>query len=168
MLVTFWWDFLDLLSSHSPSRCSSNERSRRILFDIYSNLCCYSVCSNLIVLVQLVKRHAAEILSSVILSTVFSLYSTAFIGRLVGLEPSLTISVLPRCITVALALSIVSFFEGTNLGFLHYLTYGLVRYRWLTRHVWFVIRFRCQSIPYSSCGCSDWPSWCKFRSDGAR
>lgn len=28
--------------------------------------------------------------------------------------PSLTISILPRCITVALALSIVSFFEGVN------------------------------------------------------
>ncbi|KAK6137247.1 hypothetical protein DH2020_028994 [Rehmannia glutinosa] len=63
---------------------------------------------------KLVKRHAAEIFTSVILSTVFSLYSTALIGRLIGLEPSLTISVLPRCITVALALSIVSFFEGAN------------------------------------------------------
>lgn len=61
---------------------------------------------------QLVKRHAAEIFTSVIISTLFSLYSTAFMGRLVGLEPSLTISVLPRCITVALALSIVSLFEG--------------------------------------------------------
>ncbi|KAL0312401.1 UNVERIFIED_CONTAM: Plastidal glycolate/glycerate translocator 1, chloroplastic [Sesamum radiatum] len=63
---------------------------------------------------KLVKRHAAEIFTSVILSTLFSLYSTALIGRLVGLEPSLTVSVLPRCITVALALSIVSFFEGAN------------------------------------------------------
>ncbi|KAL0329903.1 UNVERIFIED_CONTAM: Plastidal glycolate/glycerate translocator 1, chloroplastic [Sesamum radiatum] len=63
---------------------------------------------------KLVKRHAAEIFTSVILSTLFSLYSTALIGRLVGLEPSLTVSILPRCITVALALSIVSFFEGAN------------------------------------------------------
>ncbi|KAL2472183.1 Plastidal glycolate/glycerate translocator 1 [Abeliophyllum distichum] len=63
---------------------------------------------------KLVKRHAAEIFTSVILATVFSLYSTALIGRLIGLEPGLTISVLPRCITVALALSIVSFFEGAN------------------------------------------------------
>ncbi|KAL0796038.1 hypothetical protein Bca101_067415 [Brassica carinata] len=62
----------------------------------------------------LVKRHAAEIFTSVIVSTVFSLYSTALVGRLVGLEPSLTVSILPRCITVALALSIVSLFEGTN------------------------------------------------------
>ncbi|CAM8982984.1 unnamed protein product [Rhodiola kirilowii] len=64
--------------------------------------------------IKLVKRHAAEIFTSVVISTIFSLYSTAFAGRLVGLEPSLTISILPRCITVALALSIVSLFEGTN------------------------------------------------------
>ncbi|KAL0700283.1 hypothetical protein Bca4012_056405 [Brassica carinata] len=69
---------------------------------------------NLFGLPQLVKRHAAEIFTSVIVSTVFSLYSTALVGRLVGLEPSLTVSILPRCITVALALSIVSLFEGTN------------------------------------------------------
>ncbi|KAK9275720.1 hypothetical protein L1049_022988 [Liquidambar formosana] len=63
---------------------------------------------------KLVKRHAAEIFTSVIISTIFSLYSTALIGRLVGLEPALTVSILPRCITVALALSIVSLFEGAN------------------------------------------------------
>ncbi|KAL5798614.1 hypothetical protein ACOSQ2_003434 [Xanthoceras sorbifolium] len=63
---------------------------------------------------KLVKRHAAEIFTSVIVSTLFSLYSTALIGRLVGLEPTLTVSILPRCITVALALSIVSLFEGAN------------------------------------------------------
>ncbi|XP_061343063.1 plastidal glycolate/glycerate translocator 1, chloroplastic [Gastrolobium bilobum] len=63
---------------------------------------------------KLVKRHAAEIFTSVIVSTVFSLYSTALVGRLVALEPSLTVSILPRCITVALALSIVSFFEAAD------------------------------------------------------
>ncbi|RDY03997.1 Plastidal glycolate/glycerate translocator 1, chloroplastic, partial [Mucuna pruriens] len=63
---------------------------------------------------KLVKRHAAEIFTSVIISTVFSLYSTALVGRLVQLEPSLTVSILPRCITVALALSIVSLFDGAN------------------------------------------------------
>ncbi|KAH9687205.1 Plastidal glycolate/glycerate translocator 1 [Citrus sinensis] len=65
-------------------------------------------------ILELVKRHAAEIFTSVILSTLFSLYSTALAGRLVGLEPTLTVSILPRCITVALALSIVSLFEGAN------------------------------------------------------
>ncbi|KAK7367036.1 hypothetical protein VNO80_09042 [Phaseolus coccineus] len=63
---------------------------------------------------KLVKRHAAEIFTSVIISTIFSLYSTALVGHLVALEPSLTVSILPRCITVALALSIVSLFEGAN------------------------------------------------------
>ncbi|XP_066375938.1 plastidal glycolate/glycerate translocator 1, chloroplastic-like [Miscanthus floridulus] len=63
---------------------------------------------------KIVKRHAAEIFTSVAIGATFSLYSTAIIGRLVGLEPSLTISMLPRCITLALALSIVSFFEGVN------------------------------------------------------
>ncbi|XP_010933398.2 plastidal glycolate/glycerate translocator 1, chloroplastic [Elaeis guineensis] len=63
---------------------------------------------------KLMKRHAAEIFSSVIIATTFSLYSTAIIGRAVGLESTLTVSILPRCITVALALSIVSLFEGAN------------------------------------------------------
>ncbi|CAL4915794.1 unnamed protein product [Urochloa decumbens] len=63
---------------------------------------------------KLVKRHAAEILTAIALASTFSLYSTAIMGRLIGLEPSLTISILPRCVTVALALSIVTFFEGAN------------------------------------------------------
>ncbi|KAG8092684.1 hypothetical protein GUJ93_ZPchr0012g22002 [Zizania palustris] len=63
---------------------------------------------------KLVKRHAAEIFTSIAIASTFSLYSTAILGRLIGLEPTLTISILPRCITVALALSIVSFFEGVN------------------------------------------------------
>ncbi|PKI49973.1 hypothetical protein CRG98_029647 [Punica granatum] len=63
---------------------------------------------------KLVKRHAAEIFTSVIVSSIFSLYSTALVGRLIGLESNLTVSILPRCITVALALSIVSLFEGAN------------------------------------------------------
>uniref|UniRef100_A0A0D9V1H6 Plastidal glycolate/glycerate translocator 1, chloroplastic n=1 Tax=Leersia perrieri TaxID=77586 RepID=A0A0D9V1H6_9ORYZ len=63
---------------------------------------------------KLVKRHAAEIFTSIAIASTFSLYSTAILGRVIGLEPTLTISILPRCITVALALSIVSFFEGVN------------------------------------------------------
>ncbi|CAA6657247.1 unnamed protein product [Spirodela intermedia] len=63
---------------------------------------------------RLVKRHAAEIFSSIVISTIFSLYSTAILGRLVGLKPTLTLSILPRCITLALALSVSSLFEGTN------------------------------------------------------
>ncbi|CAN1247407.1 Plastidal glycolate/glycerate translocator 1, chloroplastic [Linum perenne] len=52
---------------------------------------------------KLVRRHAAEIFTSITIATLFSLYSTAFAGRLLQLEPSLTISILPQCITVALA-----------------------------------------------------------------
>uniref|UniRef100_A0A0D9XMX7 LrgB-like protein n=1 Tax=Leersia perrieri TaxID=77586 RepID=A0A0D9XMX7_9ORYZ len=63
---------------------------------------------------KLVRRHAAEIFTSIAIASTFSLYSTAILGRVIGLEPTLTISILPRCITVALALSIVSFFEGVN------------------------------------------------------
>lgn len=63
---------------------------------------------------KLVKRHAAEIFSAVVASTIFSLYSTAAMGRVIGLEPTLTVSILPRCITVALALSIVSLFDAAN------------------------------------------------------
>ncbi|GJM91588.1 hypothetical protein PR202_ga07974 [Eleusine coracana subsp. coracana] len=63
---------------------------------------------------KLAKRHAAEIFTSIAIASTFSLYSTAVLGRLIGLEPTLTISILPRCITLALALSIVSFFEGVN------------------------------------------------------
>ncbi|KAG5524377.1 hypothetical protein RHGRI_031139 [Rhododendron griersonianum] len=56
---------------------------------------------------KLVKRHSAEIFTSVVISTVFSLYSTALIGRLVGLEPSLTISILPRCANSSLTAAVV-------------------------------------------------------------
>ncbi|XP_043694264.1 plastidal glycolate/glycerate translocator 1, chloroplastic-like [Telopea speciosissima] len=63
---------------------------------------------------KLVKRHATEIFVSVIISSLFSLYSTALIGRLVGLKPALTVSILPKCITLALALSIASLFEDAN------------------------------------------------------
>jgi len=78
----------------------------------YWSFCLGNVSLYALLFLQLVKRHAAEIFTSVIVSTLFSLYSTALVGRLVGLEPTLTVSIIPRCITVALALSIVSFFEG--------------------------------------------------------
>lgn len=118
--ITVWTWFN---SVHSPNGCHNFPQ---ILFDVKTNLAVtffkymlqpfdedYCWTTNF----QLVKRHAAEIFTSVILSTIFSLYSTALVGRLVGLEPGLTVSILPRCITVALALSIVSLFEGTSSYF---------------------------------------------------
>ena len=52
----------------------------------------------------LMKRHWREIFGSVGMSSVFSLFSTAALGKLLGLGPALTMAVVPRCITVAIAL----------------------------------------------------------------
>jgi len=53
---------------------------------------------------SLIKRHGTEICGGVLLSSLFSMFSTAFAGRLLGLGPDLTLTVVPRCITVALAM----------------------------------------------------------------
>jgi putative effector of murein hydrolase len=63
---------------------------------------------------QVVRRHAAEIVTAVVVSSLFSLFSTAAAGRLLGLIPSLTCSIIPRCVTVALALPIASLLEGLD------------------------------------------------------
>ncbi|PKU69842.1 Plastidal glycolate/glycerate translocator 1, chloroplastic [Dendrobium catenatum] len=94
--------------------CAFSADLAAIAYGYFSRSGLDAVLDNLVGSTRLVKRHAAEIFSSVIVATIFSLYSTAAIGRLIGLEPILTVSILPRCITVALALSIVSFFEGAN------------------------------------------------------
>ncbi|KAL2608846.1 hypothetical protein R1flu_027419 [Riccia fluitans] len=62
----------------------------------------------------LVKRHAAEIFSAVLVSSLFSIYSTAAAGRLIGLTSNLTLAIVPRCVTVALALPIASLLEAGN------------------------------------------------------
>ncbi|CAL4932493.1 unnamed protein product [Urochloa decumbens] len=56
---------------------------------------------------KLVKRHAAEILTAIALTTTFSLYSTAIMGRLIGLEPSLIKSTLPRCANPSITAAVV-------------------------------------------------------------
>ncbi|KAE8690233.1 Plastidal glycolate/glycerate translocator 1 [Hibiscus syriacus] len=62
---------------------------------------------------KLVKRHAAEIFISIILSSLFScIQPLCWTSNRIRTKPDY--SILPRCITVALALSIVSFFEGAN------------------------------------------------------
>ncbi|XP_002982386.2 plastidal glycolate/glycerate translocator 1, chloroplastic isoform X1 [Selaginella moellendorffii] len=63
---------------------------------------------------KLVKRHAAEIFSAVIASSLFSLYSTAAAGRVLGLDGQFTRAIVPRCVTVALALPISSLLEAQN------------------------------------------------------
>ncbi|KAJ7556960.1 hypothetical protein O6H91_05G106000 [Diphasiastrum complanatum] len=63
---------------------------------------------------KLVQRHCAEIFTSVVTSSIFSLYATAVVGRLLGLDPLLTRAIVPRCVTVALALPIASLLEAQN------------------------------------------------------
>ncbi|CAA0812063.1 Plastidal glycolate/glycerate translocator 1-chloroplastic [Striga hermonthica] len=104
---------LDPVLGYYLTKDSSNPGAGDILVDFLGSVV-LSFAFSMFQQRKLVKRHAAEIFTAVILSTFFSLYSTALAGRLVGLEPSLTVSILPRCVTVALALSIVSLFEGAN------------------------------------------------------
>ncbi|KAG9150485.1 hypothetical protein Leryth_010861 [Lithospermum erythrorhizon] len=104
---------LDPVLGHYLTKAASNPGAGDILMGFLGSVI-ISFAFSMFKQRKLVERHAAEIFTSVILSTIFSLYSTALFGRLVGLETDLTISVLPRCITVALALSIVSFFDGAN------------------------------------------------------
>eukprot|EP00262_Sarcandra_glabra_P018999 TRINITY_DN69_c0_g1_i1.p1 TRINITY_DN69_c0_g1~~TRINITY_DN69_c0_g1_i1.p1 ORF type:complete len:526 (-),score=61.72 TRINITY_DN69_c0_g1_i1:296-1873(-) len=104
---------LDAVLGHYLTKVSSNPGAGDILMGFLGSVI-ISFAFSMFKQRKLVKRHATEIFSSVIIATIFSLYSTAIVGRLIGLEPILTISILPRCITVALALSIVSFFEGAN------------------------------------------------------
>lgn len=61
---------------------------------------------------QIIQRHAAEITTAVVVASVFSMYSTASVGRLLGLLPSLTSAIIPHCVTLALALPIASLLEG--------------------------------------------------------
>ncbi|XP_042483768.1 plastidal glycolate/glycerate translocator 1, chloroplastic-like isoform X2 [Macadamia integrifolia] len=104
---------VDAVLGYYLTKVSSNPGAGDILMEFLGSVI-ISFAFSMFKQRKLVKRHATEIFLSVIISSLFSLYSTAIIGRLVGLEPTLTISILPRCITVALALSIVSFFEGVN------------------------------------------------------
>lgn len=53
---------------------------------------------------NLIQRHKSEIFGGVLLSALFSMFSTAIAGRIIGLGPALTLTVVPRCITVALAM----------------------------------------------------------------
>ena len=58
------------------------------------------------------QKYFFEIIGGVILSSIFSLFTTAFIGNAIGLQPELTTALIPRCITVALALPIASLVNG--------------------------------------------------------
>ncbi|GAB2296073.1 Plastidal glycolate/glycerate translocator 1, chloroplastic [Dionaea muscipula] len=104
---------IDLVLGYYLTKASSNPGAGDILMGFLGSVI-ISFAFSMFTQRKLLRRHAAEIFTSIIISTLFSLYSTALLGRFLGLERALTISILPRCITVALALSIVSFFEGAN------------------------------------------------------
>lgn len=63
---------------------------------------------------KIIQRHASEITTAVVVASVFSMYSTASVGRLLGLLPSSTSAIIPHCVTVALALPIARLLEGEN------------------------------------------------------
>jgi len=52
----------------------------------------------------LIQRHYREIFGGVLLSALFSMFATAAAGNVLALGPELTLSVVPRSVTVALAM----------------------------------------------------------------
>ncbi|OIV92963.1 hypothetical protein TanjilG_18253 [Lupinus angustifolius] len=63
---------------------------------------------------QLVERHYSKILTSMIIFQVNVMLSVFLVGPLLVLEPCLTDSILPKCLTVLLALFVISLFKGAN------------------------------------------------------
>jgi putative effector of murein hydrolase len=62
---------------------------------------------------ETMRRHAPEILGATFLSSVFSFFSTAFAARALGLATPLALALIPRSVTVALALPISAQFPDT-------------------------------------------------------
>jgi putative effector of murein hydrolase len=62
---------------------------------------------------QIVQRHCIEIFGTVIVSSLFSLFATAYLAAYVGLSPTIAKSMLPRSITVALALPMAEMLGGS-------------------------------------------------------
>lgn len=58
------------------------------------------------------RRHAPEILGATLLSATFSMLSTAFAARAIGLSTMLARALIPRSVTVALALPIAAQLEA--------------------------------------------------------
>lgn len=55
---------------------------------------------------ETMKRHAPEILGATFLSSLFNMFSTVFLAKAVGLQALLARALIPRSVTVALALPI--------------------------------------------------------------
>lgn len=58
------------------------------------------------------RRHAPEILGATFLSSLFSFFSTAFAAKALGLQAMLARALIPRSVTVALALPISAQFDA--------------------------------------------------------
>lgn len=54
----------------------------------------------------LMRRHAPEIFGATALSSLFSMFGTAAAGKAMGLGSQLSLALVPRCVTVALAMPI--------------------------------------------------------------
>lgn len=61
---------------------------------------------------ETMKRHFPEIVGATILSSIFSLFSTAFAAKAIGLSAGLARALVPRSVTVALALPIAQGLEA--------------------------------------------------------
>jgi len=57
---------------------------------------------------ETMKRHAPEILGATLLSSIFSFFSTALVAKALGLQAGLARALIPRSVTVALALPIAN------------------------------------------------------------
>eukprot|EP01025_Chloroclados_australasicus_P039922 TRINITY_DN41593_c0_g1_i1.p1 TRINITY_DN41593_c0_g1~~TRINITY_DN41593_c0_g1_i1.p1 ORF type:complete len:547 (-),score=82.51 TRINITY_DN41593_c0_g1_i1:281-1921(-) len=64
----------------------------------------------------LMKRHAPEIFGSTLMSAAFSMFATAAVARFAGLSSGLSRAIVPRSVTVALALPIAQQLEATELS----------------------------------------------------
>eukprot|EP00899_Mesostigma_viride_P002088 jgi/Mesvir1/11880/Mv26096-RA.1 len=65
---------------------------------------------------KIMQRHAAEMFIAVPASALFSMITTAVAGHAMGLDTGITRALIPRCVTVALALPISSLLESGNLS----------------------------------------------------
>jgi putative effector of murein hydrolase len=55
---------------------------------------------------KIIKRHAVEIFTCLVGTSTFAMFSTAFLGRLIGLTPAISLALVPRSVTVALAMPV--------------------------------------------------------------
>ena len=55
---------------------------------------------------KIIKRHAVEIFTCLVGTSTFAMFSTALLGRLIGLTPAISLALVPRSVTVALAMPV--------------------------------------------------------------